>query len=130
LNSSVIFTGFVSEAEKIRLYAASDVFIQLSSREGLSVSLLESKAVGIPAVVADFRGTREPVTDGESGIVIKGELSPAKVSETILAILPNRELLSRMGHNAKKEAEAKYSIETMAKRYVAVYEKVISQKVI
>jgi len=130
LSSSVIFTGFISEAEKIRLYAASDVFIQLSSREGLSVSLLESKAAGIPAVVADFRGTREPVTDGESGIVIKGELSPAKVAETILTILINRELLRQMGNNAKKEAEAKYSIETMTNRYVTVYEKVMSQNVV
>ncbi|MEM2851540.1 MAG: glycosyltransferase family 4 protein [Candidatus Bathyarchaeia archaeon] len=128
LGSAVIFTGFVSEAEKIRLYAASDVFIQLSSREGLSISLLESKAAGIPAVVADFRGTREPVTDGESGIIIKGELSPAKVAETLLTVLQNRELLSRMGYNAKKEAEAKYSIETMAEKYVALYEKALSQR--
>ena len=46
------------------LYAAMDVFVMPSHREGLSKSLLEATAMARPTVACDIRGCREVVIDG------------------------------------------------------------------
>ena len=62
--ASVQFIGFIDEARKRQLLSEADVFVQLSIREGLSIATLEALASGVPCVVSNLPGVREPITPG------------------------------------------------------------------
>lgn len=126
IESAVIFTGFVSEEEKTRIYLSSDAFIQLSSREGLSISLLESKAAGLPAIVSDSKGTREPVKENESGKIVSDPKNHIDVAEKVIELLTDTRNRKRLGENARREAEENYSLEAMTSRYIEVYKEVLA----
>ncbi len=128
IESAVIFTGFVPEEEKTCIYLSSDAFIQLSSREGLSISLLESKAAGLPAIVSDSKGTREPVKDNESGKIVSDAKNPIDVAEKVIDLLTDTKNRKRLGENARREAEENYSLEVMTKRYIEVYKEVLASR--
>jgi L-malate glycosyltransferase len=53
-----------------RLLAAADVYVHTARREGLSLSLLEAMAHGLPAVVADVPENVEAI--GGAGLVYRG----------------------------------------------------------
>ena len=128
VDNRVVFTGFVSEEEKTHIYLSSDAFIQLSSREGLSISLLESKAAGLPAIVSDSKGTREPVRENKSGKVVSNPWDPIEVTEVILDLLSNPRTRRRLGENARREARENYSLETMTRQYIEVYREALESK--
>ena len=68
------------------LYAASDVFVFPSFREGLGLAAIEAMAFGLPLIVADNRGTRDFCEKGINGFVCNPSLSNefAKAIECIL----------------------------------------------
>ncbi len=55
----VIFTGYVSDAEKCVLYALSKVFVFPSVYEGFGIPILEAFSMGTPVVVSDIPPHRE-----------------------------------------------------------------------
>ena len=61
------FIGFIDEARKRSILSETDVFVQLSIREGLSIATLEALASGVPCVVSNLPGVREPITPGRTG---------------------------------------------------------------
>jgi len=52
--------GFMEHIEDA--YAASDIFVFPSKREGMPVALMEAMAAGLPCVVTDIRGCRELIS--------------------------------------------------------------------
>lgn len=63
----VIFTGFISEAEKVATYRLADAYVMPSSGEGFGFVLLEAMACGVPTVASTLDGGREAVRDGQLG---------------------------------------------------------------
>ncbi|MCQ2966773.1 MAG: glycosyltransferase [Alphaproteobacteria bacterium] len=57
--------GYRTDA--LKLYKAADVFVFPSFREGLSVSLMEAMASGLPIVCSKIRGNVDLVEDGVGG---------------------------------------------------------------
>jgi glycosyltransferase involved in cell wall biosynthesis len=84
------------------LYAAADLFLLPSHREGMSLALLEAMAHGLPPVVADGAGNAETV--GAAGIVF-----PAGDIEAMAARLV--ELAGDAGARARLGAAARARIE-------------------
>ena len=69
LENHVIKCGYQRDIRTI--LGCADAFVFPSKREGLGMAGLEALAMGIPAVVADNRGTKEYIVDGENGYVCK-----------------------------------------------------------
>ena len=53
-----------------RLYAAFDIYVLASHREGFPRSAMEAAAAGLPIVATDIRGCREVVDHGRTGILV------------------------------------------------------------
>jgi glycosyltransferase involved in cell wall biosynthesis len=53
-----------------RLYAAFDVYVLASHREGFPRSAMEAAASGLPILATDIRGCREVVEDGRTGVLV------------------------------------------------------------
>jgi len=61
----VVLTGRRSDMPEC--YAAMDMFVTASWREGFPRAAMEAAAMGLPVVAADVRGNREVVADGVNG---------------------------------------------------------------
>lgn len=59
VRDQIHFLGYRSDVSK--LYQAADVFALPSFREGLSRSLMEAMASGLPCIVSDIRGNTDLV---------------------------------------------------------------------
>jgi glycosyltransferase involved in cell wall biosynthesis len=78
--SGVRFLGHRDDVE--RLYAAMDVFVLASHREGFPRAAMEASAMGLPVVATDVRGCREVVEAG-----VTGELVPVQDPEALARAL-------------------------------------------
>lgn len=79
------FMGSVPNAELMTFYKENyvDVFVNVSSSEGVPVSIMEALSFGIPAVATDVGGTHEIVEDGCNGILLPADTRPEAIAEAI-----------------------------------------------
>jgi len=73
LRDSVVFTGFVSEEEKLGLYDTSSVFVLPSIYEPFGIVILEAFARGKPVVAVYSDGPRYLIKNGENGFLVRYE---------------------------------------------------------
>jgi len=73
--AGVRFLGHRNDPE--RLYAAFDIYVLASHREGFPRSGMEAAASGIPIVATDIRGCREVVDHERTGILVPARNSVA-----------------------------------------------------
>lgn len=99
--------GRVSSDENADKLEKSDLYISVAKSDGSSLSLLESMAIGIPALVTDNSSNREWITDGESGYLYSGQTS-CGLAETIIFVSLNHK------KNIEVALESRRKIEKMA----------------
>lgn len=95
----VRFLGEVAHAELPKIYAAADVLVLASSREGWANVLLEAMACGTPVIATDVNGASEIVQGPEAGL-----LMVERTPECLLASL--RRLRSRPPRREETRAYA------------------------
>lgn len=64
IESSVVLTGRVSDADKLALYQAADLYVTPSLAEGFGLTALEAMACGVPVIVANRTSLPEVIRDG------------------------------------------------------------------
>jgi glycosyltransferase involved in cell wall biosynthesis len=115
---SVRFVGRVEDLE--RWYAAADVFLFLSRREGQGYVIVEAMASGLPCVVSPLDGIGRELL-GDSGVVADdpddADAVAARIGE-LLADAPRRRTL---GERARLRAEARFSMKTRARSFAELY---------
>jgi glycosyltransferase involved in cell wall biosynthesis len=79
----IVFTGRVSEADKVRYYNLADVFVSPSALEGFGLSVAEAMSCGLPVVVARRGALPELVGSGPGAVVCE----PDAVSEFTEALV-------------------------------------------
>lgn len=73
LGDKVRFTGRVAHAEVRRLMEQSHVLVLTSLYEGLSHTLLEAGALGLPVIASDRGGNSEVVVSGQNGLLVPAQ---------------------------------------------------------
>ena len=71
LDGRVRFLGSLARDEVLRLFRAADASLLSSSWENLPHTVLESLAVGTPAIATAVGGVPEVVHDGENGLLVR-----------------------------------------------------------
>lgn len=123
LNVDVEFKGALPHEKIKEELRKADIFVLPSLNEGMSISLLEAVATGLPVIVTDVGGTKELVQ--QNGIVIeKGNIE--KLREALLVYKNNKSLIEKHGKLSRKVAE-KMSWTEIAKQYIKIYEEVIKK---
>lgn len=102
------------------LYAAADVFVLPSSSEGLSNSLLEAMAAGLPSLASAVGGTAQTLENGRTGLLF-GRDDEAALKAAAARLASDPELRARLGGAAREEAKARYSLDAVAARLRLLY---------
>ncbi|MPN22933.1 putative glycosyltransferase EpsD [bioreactor metagenome] len=71
VSDRVHFLGFRDDVKQ--LYKTADIFCLPSYREGLSASVMEAMAAGLPVVCSDIRGNRDLIIPNKGGILVNAE---------------------------------------------------------
>lgn len=112
-----------SRNDTAALMRGMDLYTLPSQAEGISNTLLEAMASGLPSVATRVGGNAELVVEG-----ITGQLVPAGDSAALADTLaeyvrdPARRL--REGLAARRRVEEHFSLDHMVERYLAVYDEV------
>ncbi len=110
--------NFFGQKKNIKKYLLrSDCIVLPSYREGLPRVLLESSAMGIPAITTNVPGCREVVKDGYNGFLCqaKSEKSLLKAINRFMNVSSKKRLI--MGQNSRKKAETYFDEKIVFKRY-------------
>ncbi len=124
LEEKVIFTGRVSEEEKIAFLQHAFVFVFPSFYEGFGLMVLEAFASGCPVITAN--NSALPEIAGDAGILIDATDFNALAKE-IGNLLSNPSKRSEMIGKGKKIAR-EFGWETTARKTLRVFEKVTSNE--
>src|SRR5207302_10423800 len=92
LEGRVRFTGAVDDvADALR---ATDVFVLPSVAEGMSNSLLEAMATGLPCLASDIGGNQDLLGPGGAGVLVPGR-SPDRWADCLIGLFhdPDRRRL-------------------------------------
>jgi len=132
LKDHVIFAGVTDNV--LQYYHRANIFVLPSLSEGMSSSLLEAMSCGLPVIATSVGGNTDvlgPTAEaektietnyhiGEYGILVKpGDV--ASLKEAIITLLHDRSLSKRLGENARKCVENKFSQEKIVNEYIKLY---------
>jgi glycosyltransferase involved in cell wall biosynthesis len=123
LRDRVQFVGAVDNpADYLR---AADLFVLPSVAEGMSNSLLEAMATGLPCVVSGIGGNTDLIADGATGRLV-GEATPAAWSRALLELLDDPAAARQMGAAARRRIDQEFALEVVVDRYVALYRRMMA----
>ena len=106
-------------------YAAFDVFVLPSLREGASVALLEAGASGIPAIAFDVGGNPELIQDGVTGYIIPFN-NITLLTDRIVELYGNKDKRKTMSLSAGDFVKNNFSTAVRIEKLINLYNEVIS----
>jgi len=116
------FPGY--RAHLLPVYAAFDLFVLTSRREGLPNSVLEAMAMGLPVVTTDVAGTKELVLHGQTGFVLpQGDVHG--LAQAMMTLLDDAQLRQCMGLAGRKRVEQEFSFTGRLQRIEALYAEIL-----
>lgn len=108
-----------------QLLGSFDVFVQPSLAEGISNTVLEAMATGLPVIATAVGGNPELVADDETGTLI-----PTADREALVGAMHHyvvdAERTSSHGAAARGRAEAEFSIQAMIEGYADLYDRLLA----
>jgi glycosyltransferase involved in cell wall biosynthesis len=101
-------------------YAAFDLFVLASWREGFPRAAMEAAAMGLPMVATDIRGCRQVVDHGVTGLLVPPR-QPAALADAIADLVEQPERRARMGPAAAAKARAEFDQRSQIELTLDVY---------
>jgi glycosyltransferase involved in cell wall biosynthesis len=114
------FLGHRRDVE--RLYAAMDVFMLPSHREGFPRSVMEAAAMGLPCVATDVRGCRQCVEHEGNGLLVPAR-DPAALAAALERLLRSPAERARMGAAGRQKALREFDEARVIGAILAAYQR-------
>ena len=102
-------------------------FVLPSLAEGISNTILEAMASGLPVVATDVGGNAELVRHGVTGELI-APADPAAMAEVLVRLANDPQATARLGHAGREEALRRFSLAAMVATYQSVYDTQLALK--
>lgn len=113
VSERIVWTGLLSGDDVLGVYAAGDLFIQLSMDENFAIVVAEAMATGLPILVTPGVGVWYEINDGDVGRCVS--LNSDSVAQGIMEFLDHREEWAGMGIKAVSIAERQFDAPKVAK---------------
>jgi glycosyltransferase involved in cell wall biosynthesis len=105
----------------------SDCFVLSSRSEGLSCSIIEAMAAGLPVVATDVGGNSELVANGINGYLVPPDDSDALYIR-LQAVINDAAMRIKFGQMSLKRVREYYSLDIMMNKYVNHYGEMIANR--
>ena len=123
----VIFTGPLYEKIKLGAYVDSDIVVLPSRYETFPNVVLEAYACSKPVVASNVEAIPDMVLHGKTGLLFQaGDVKG--LANAIAYMLTHSEEAERMGRNARRLVEERFSIDRVVTQLEALYEKVLKDE--
>jgi sugar transferase (PEP-CTERM/EpsH1 system associated) len=109
------------------LMRGMDLFVLPSLAEGISNTILEAMACGLPVIATQVGGNPELVEEGITGNLIPAA-NPGALAEAMIPYLLKPGLSANRGRAGRIRTESQFSLETMVDRYMQVYDQVLDRE--
>lgn len=126
ISEKVNFAGLIKHDSLPEVYQSADIFALPSLNEGMSNTMLEALASGLPIAATNTGGTRELVNEGINGFIIKMKNSE-DIALKLEKLITNPELRKKMSAASRKKAE-EMSWEKAAGKYFESYKEIEKKK--
>jgi glycosyltransferase involved in cell wall biosynthesis len=118
LEGHVRFHGEVRDVPA--LLGRARLFVLPSVEEGISLTLLEAMARGLPVVATRIGGNPEVVADGETGLIIPAR-EPDSMARAMLRLLGDVAESQRLGRAGRRRVATLFDVRRMVADYEALY---------
>jgi sugar transferase (PEP-CTERM/EpsH1 system associated) len=110
------------------LMAAMDLFVLPSLAEGISNTILEAMACGLPVVATRVGGNAELVVEGRTGALVE-RANPAAMAAALAGYVHDPERRRDHGAAARQRIEEGFSLAGMVARYTDLYDELSGRTV-
>lgn len=130
LLNKIYFLGKRSDIESI--VSIFDVGILLTNAtvhgEGISNSIIEYMAAGIPVIATRGGGSNEVVIDNQNGFLIDTDNDKEQLIKTIETLMNNKKMRINLGKKGNQIIHEKFTLEIMKNNYMTTYQKLLSDR--
>jgi L-malate glycosyltransferase len=118
LAGSVHMTGYRPDVRA--LLPAADVYASSSISEGVSITILEAMAAGIPVIATAVGGTPEVFPEGAGGILVPSR-DPERLAAAVASLALDQRLRVAMAAAGRHRLESSFTIDRMVDDYARMY---------
>ena len=104
-----------------------DCFVLPSLAEGISNTILEAMATGLPVVATNVGGNSDLVSDGETGLLVAASDVEA-MANCLIRMYQDRAAAKKMGMAGRARVERDFSLQAMVGKYQSLYDEMLQSK--
>jgi len=123
LTDHVIFLGARNDIPE--LFSKLDIFVLPSRGEGISNTILEAMASGLPVIATRVGGNPELVEENKTGMLVPSD-HPEKMANALHIYIKDMTLARKHGEAGRKRVETLFSMSNMVKNYTQVYDSLLA----
>jgi len=115
--------GRVTNHDVIAYYQSNytDAFINVSTTEGIPVSIMEAMSFGIPCIATNVGGTSEIVNHLKNGILLDSNTIIADISQAIILLQSNKTKNEELRDNAYQTWKTKYNADLNFNSFITLF---------
>lgn len=102
------------------------VFVLPSLTEGISNTILEAMATGLPVVATNVGGNTELVRNGETGYLVP-PANPHAMADALEQCINSSQNRQLQGLAGRKRAERQFALSRMVNHYTQMYDSALSK---
>lgn len=138
VTESVKFMGMIQNV--MDYLKNADLFVLPSRTEGLSNALLEAMSYGLPCIATNVGGNIELIGENNQNNILPGKFMIGRngllvnpddvegISEAMLYLIRNEIEREELGNRGRLYIEKNYSIDLIADKYIALYQRMLDRK--
>lgn len=120
----VVFPGETKHPED--WYSRFDLYINGSFSEGMSNTILEGMACGLPILASDVPGNRAWLEEGINALFFESD-NPEDLSRCLKTFVGSPGLVRRMGEQNRRHVEDEYDNREFLSRYHSLYQQLLGK---
>lgn len=124
IKNRITFIPWLPKSDFIKKIASCSVYVLPSLCEPFGVVIIESTASGKPVIASNIPGPNEIITHGKDGFLFEAG-NVFELKKYLELLLEDEKLRKRIGKNARRTVEERYTFEKVADSYIKLFEELL-----